>query len=148
MKHSWYTRSVQYLISQQRLHDGTDAQTLYVSQESETHFHGSYRTQTLRLCASFVSTSLGSSPIAPKRTVADKKRCANILSVHSESVLKTVDGAHRLFTSRGTEKLMCGIALVMHQGWPLPPCHISSENLTWHVYIGFLHLPFKPLWAS
>lgn len=35
VKHSWYTRSVQYLISQQRLHDRTDAQTLYVSQESK-----------------------------------------------------------------------------------------------------------------
>ena len=35
-----YTRSVQYLISQQRLHDRTDAQTLCVSQESKTHFHG------------------------------------------------------------------------------------------------------------
>lgn len=49
---------------------------------------------------------------------------------------------------QGHWKLMCGTTLVMHQGWPLPPCHISSENLTWHVYIGFLHLPFKPLWAS
>lgn len=38
--------------------------------------------------------------------------------------------------------------LVMRQGWPLPQCHISSENLTWHVCIGFLHLPFKALWAS
>lgn len=43
---------------------------------------------------------------------------------------------------------ICGTTLVMHQGWPLPPCHISSENLTWRVYIGFLHLPFKPLWAN
>lgn len=54
VKHSWYTRSVQYLISQQRLHDGTDAQTLYVSHESETHFHGSYRVQRFWLLTSSV----------------------------------------------------------------------------------------------
>lgn len=82
VKHSWYTRSVQYLISQQRLHDGTDAQTLYVSQESKTHFHGSYWSTEIvivyQLC-------VGALHLCTKRTVVDEKRCSNILSVHSES---------------------------------------------------------------
>lgn len=81
VKDSWYTRSVQYLISQQRLHDGTDAQTLYVSHESKTHFHGSYWVQRFWLYASFVLTSLGSPPICTKRTVKKKKKMFKVCIV-------------------------------------------------------------------
>lgn len=96
-----------------------------------------------RLCVDF----FWALHLCTKCTVMAKKmlkhtKCAQWVSV------QTTDWIHQLFTSRGTEKLMRGSTLAMHQGCPLPLCHISSENLTWHVYIGFLHLPFKPLWAS
>ena len=147
VKHSWYTRSVQYLISQQRLHDGTDAQTLYVSQESKTHFRGSYRVQRLWLCTSFVLTSLGSSPMHQTHSHG-WETCSNALSVHRESLLKPrteyINCLHPGALEKNTQQPHISDA----PSCPLPPRHISSENLTWRVCIGFLHLPFKPLRVS
>lgn len=145
VKHSWYTRSVQYLISQQRLHDGTDAQTLYVSHESETHFHGSYRVQRFWLLTSLVFGlfTYALNVLSKINREGRKKTKQNRVRVVSQCPNHGLN-ASVVYIQGQQELQICAATLVMHPGWPLPPCHTSSENLTWHVYIGFLHLPFKP----
>lgn len=134
VKHSWYTRSVQYLISQQRLHDGTDARTLYAPRESKTHTRGATKYSDSDLCTSWELFGL----VTCMYGAVGRKGCWNVKVRRCSS--------HVLNTSavyvQGCWTLTRGATLVMRQGCPLPLCHVSSENLTWHVYIGFLHLPF------
>lgn len=159
VKHSWYTRSVQYLISQQRLHDGTDAQTLYVPHESKADDHESCWAEWggvgwgglfgcklwVDIFGLFTYALKVESKI--KNKIKKKRRRRVRMCIMSQSWKQGLNTS--VVYIQGHCKLKVRAAtLVMRQGWPLPQCHISSENLTWHVCIGFLHLPFKPLWAS